>query len=169
MKRIVVFVLCLALLPLTSFTNKHKFYVSVTQIDYNTEEQSLQIISRIFIDDIEEVLRKRYDEAIELGAKTDDTKTDDYLKRYLEQKLSVLVNGKEVRFSFLGKEYEDDLILCYLEVEQITALDTIEVSNQVLMDFFEEQQNIIHVKKGNQRKSLILEKEKETGMLKFSK
>jgi len=59
--------------------------------------------------------------------------------------------------------------LCYLEVENVTTLETITVSNLALMDFFDEQQNIIHVKKGKKRKSLILEKEKDKGMLKFSK
>lgn len=146
----------------------HKFYVSVTQIEYNEEQKSLQIISRIFIDDIEEVLRKRYDETIELVSEKQEAKVDQYLSTYLNQKLVITVNGQEVFFNFLGKEYDNDLVLCYLEVENVTSLEKITVSNQVLMDFFDEQQNIVHVKKGKNRKSLILEKEKDKGMLKFS-
>ncbi len=146
----------------------HKFYVSVTQIEYNEEQKSLQIISRIFIDDIEEVLRKRYDETIELVSEKQETKVDQYLSTYLNQKLAITVNGQEVFFNFIGKEYDNDLVLCYLEVDNIPSLETITVSNQVLMDFFDEQQNIVHVKKGKKRKSLILEKEKDKGMLKFS-
>ena len=68
----------------------------------------------------------------------------------------------------MGKEYDNDLVLCYLEAENVSSLETIEVSNLTLMDFFEEQQNLIHVKKGKKRKSLILEKERDNGMLKFS-
>ncbi|MDH7445043.1 DUF6702 family protein [Aquimarina sp. 2201CG14-23] len=164
-------ILCIAavlLITLSSFTGLHKFYVSVTQIEYNQEQKSLQIISRIFIDDVEEVLRKRYDENIELVSKTEEAKIDQYLSTYLSQKLTINVNGEEVHFNFIGKEYDNDLVLCYLEVENVLSLETISVSNQALMDFFEEQQNIIHVKKGKKRKSLILEKEKDKGMLKFS-
>lgn len=164
-----IFVLGILFISLSSFKTLHKFYVSVTQIEYNEEQQSLQIISRIFIDDIEKVLKNRYDENIELVSEKQEVKVDQYLSTYLNQKLTIIVDGKEVVFNFLGKEYDNDLVLCYLEVENITGLETITVSNLALMDFFDEQQNIIHVKKGKKRKSLILEKEKDQGMLKFSK
>ncbi|WP_299442116.1 DUF6702 family protein [uncultured Aquimarina sp.] len=163
-----LFIVSVLLISLSSFTALHKFYVSVTQIEYNQEQKSLQIISRIFIDDIEEVLRKRYDETIELVSETEETKVDQYLAKYLNQKLTITVNGEEMIFNFIGKEYDNDLVLCYLEVENVPPLKTITISNQALMDFFDEQQNIIHVKKGKKRKSLILEKEKDKGMLKFS-
>jgi len=163
-----LFILSVLLISLSSFTALHKFYVSVTQIEYNQEQKSLQIISRIFIDDIEEVLRKRYDETIELVSEKEEAKIDQYLSTYLNQKLGITVNGEKMFFKFIGKEYDNDLVLCYLEVENVPALKTITVSNQALMDFFDEQQNIIHVKKGKKRKSLILEKEKDKGVLKFS-
>jgi len=167
MKKLLFFA-AIVLVSLSSFTAVHRFYVSVTQIEYNEEQKSLQIISRIFIDDIEEVLRKRYDESLVLVSEKEEAKINQYLDRYLQQKLRIVVNGREVAFSFIGKEYDNDLVLCYLEVTDISSLETITVSNFTLMDFFDEQQNIIHVKKGNKRKSLILEKEKDKGMLKFS-
>ncbi|WP_027393695.1 DUF6702 family protein [Aquimarina latercula] len=167
MKKLLI-ILSVFLVSLSSFTALHKFYVSVTQIEYKEEEKSLQIISRIFVDDIEEVLRKRYDETIELVSNEQEEKVDQYLTTYLKQKLSITVNGEEVFFNFIGKEYDNDLVLCYLEVENVESLKTIVVSNQVLMHFFDDQQNIIHVKKQEKRKSLILEKEKDQGMLKFS-
>ncbi|WP_405207901.1 DUF6702 family protein [Aquimarina sp. LLG6339-5] len=167
MKKLLI-ILSVFLVSLSSFTALHKFYVSVTQIEYKEEEKSLQIISRIFVDDIEEVLRKRYDETIELVSNEPEERVDQYLTTYLKQKLSIIVNGEEVFFNFIGKEYDNDLVLCYLEVENVESLKTIVVSNQVLMDFFDDQQNIIHVKKQKKRKSLILEKEKDQGMLKFS-
>ncbi len=167
MKKIVILFLVSLIFSLSSFI-VHKFYVSVTQVDYNEEEQSLQVISRIFIDDLEEVLRKRYNDAIMLDPDKETSNVDTYIKKYLKQKLVFLVDDKETSFIFLGKEYEDDLIICYLEIENIASLKTVKVSNEILMDLFEEQQNIIHVKKETQRKSLILEKGRSEGMLKFS-
>ncbi|MCK8523942.1 hypothetical protein M0D21_20360 [Aquimarina sp. D1M17] len=167
MKKILLVLFFGAFLLFSSFT-AHKFYVSVTQVDYNQEQQSLQIITRIFIDDLEEVLQERYDNSIELGLKGETSGVETYIKKYLNQKINFVVNGKMASFTYVGKEYEDDLLIFYLEIENITSFDTIEVSNQVLMDLFEEQQNIVHVKKGNKRKSLILEHRRDTGMLKFS-
>ncbi|GAA4108375.1 hypothetical protein GCM10022393_04410 [Aquimarina addita] len=167
MKKI-VFILGVIFLTISSFTTTHKFYVSVTQIDYNEEQKSLQIISRIFVDDFEATLQDRYDSSIKLSSENPNDKIDGYIEKYLQQKISISVNGKPVVFEYIGKEYDNDLILCYLEVEGVQDLETIEVSNTVLMDAFNEQQNIVHVKKGTQRKSLMLENEISQGMLKFS-
>ena len=38
----------------------HKFYVSVTQIDYVPNKKRIEITSRIFIDDFEKALTKKY-------------------------------------------------------------------------------------------------------------
>ena len=167
MKKSLGLVLCVMVITLSSFV-AHKFYVSVTQVEYNKGQQSLQIITRVFIDDIEEVLRQRYDAKIQLEPNAESPNVDEYLEKYFDQKITFIINGEEKPFVFLGKEYEDDLILLYLEIENINSLETFEISNQVLMDLFEEQQNIIHVKNENIRKSLILEKRRDTGMLKFS-
>ncbi len=161
------YALILIVIVCSSFGLLHKFYVSVTQVEFNASKQSLQIISRVFVDDIETVLRERYDTSLRLAGGTEAKALDTYLKNYYEKKLIITVDGKPVQFHFIGKEYEDDLLISYLEVENVAALDQITISNTMLMDFFEEQQNIIHVKKGKQRKSLILEKEKHQGVLKF--
>ena len=156
------------LLVLSSFSPIHKFYVSVTQINYAEEQKSLQIISRLFIDDMEKVLKERYDAEIRLGSEEDTEKVDKLLQKYLRQKLKIEVNDEEKPLVFIGKEYENDLLLCYLEISDISSLQTITVTNSILMDVFEEQQNIVHVKKGKERKSLILQKELEQSLLKFS-
>ena len=39
----------------------HEYYVSVTKVEYAQEQKALQIIAQIFIDDFEELIRKRYD------------------------------------------------------------------------------------------------------------
>ena len=58
------FLLFLALLPLLAFTAAHKFYVSATDIEYNEENRSLQIISYVFVDDLEKLLKTRYSEEL---------------------------------------------------------------------------------------------------------
>ena len=54
-------------LTLSSFAGLHKFYLSVTNVDYAEKEESLQIISRIFVDDMENALKTRYDFDARLG------------------------------------------------------------------------------------------------------
>ena len=67
----------LLVIPLLGFNAAHKYYVSNTQIEYVSEEKELQIISRVFINDFEMLLRQRYDETITL-AETNEAKIIDH-------------------------------------------------------------------------------------------
>jgi hypothetical protein len=159
-------VLLIALVfSIVTASTAHKFYVSTTKIEYVEQQQSVQIISKIFIDDLEEVLRKRYDESIVLDSK--DESEQDFVKRYLLQKLQITINGIPATLEYIGKEYEIDVIKVYFEINDIIELNTIEIENIVLLDLFEEQQNIIHLKTGESRRSLVLNKENPKGMLNF--
>ena len=83
---------------LASNSAKHDYYVSVTNIEYNKEQQSLQIISQIFINDFEKLLRQRYDENITLNSKDEPKSIETYMQRYLSDKLKIKVNGTSVNF-----------------------------------------------------------------------
>ncbi len=158
--------LLVLVIAMSSFAAVHKFYVSVTEIEYNEQGESLQIISRVFIDDFEDVLKKRYDQSITLGER-ESAGVDAHIKKYLEQKLQIEVNSKPVSVNFLGKEYDNDMLVFYLEVENVEDLKTIQVKNTVLMDLYEEQKNLIHVEYQNKIQSLVLTSGKEVNQFNF--
>jgi len=64
----------------------HEFYLSVTDINYVAEKQSLQIISRVFTDDFEDVLNKRYQKDFKLIPSLEVKETDVYIERYIKDK-----------------------------------------------------------------------------------
>ncbi|WP_299521230.1 DUF6702 family protein [Winogradskyella sp.] len=151
-----------------SSTANHEYYVSVTNIEYAEEQKSLQIISQIFIDDFETLLRKRYDESITLAEVDEPKIVDTYMKRYLSDKLKLRVNGVAVEFNFIGKEYKDDITYCYLEIEDISNIQSIEVTNQSLFDVFSEQQNIVRLKLLGKNRSFLLIPDNDTCVLNFN-
>jgi uncharacterized protein DUF6702 len=160
--------LLLLVFPLFSATTAHKFYVSITKIEYVKEKKSLQIITKIFTDDIEDALQQRYNSSISLDSKKETKATDEDVKRYILSKLKIEVNGKPVKLDYIGKEYDVDMLVAYIEVANITDLKSLEVENKILMEMFPEQQNIIHLKTPNSRKSLMLDKDEPNGVLKFN-
>lgn len=145
----------------------HKFYVSITKIEYASEKKSLQIITKIFTDDIEDALQQRYNPSVSLGTKKETAEYRALLKKYILQKLNLKVNGKEVTLNYLGQEYESDMVISYIEVTGVTDIKDIEIENKLLMEIFPEQQNIIHLKTASTRRSLILERENSSGEIKF--
>ncbi len=154
-------------LPLLSFTALHKYYVSLTEIEYVKEEQSVQIITRIFIDDFESALRNRYDVNLTLQTKNENLETEYYIEKYLKDKLKITINDKLLPFNFLGKEYEDDMVLCYMEIPNIESVSSIEVVNKILYDLFPDQKNIVRIKINTINKSILLIKENDKGLLNF--
>jgi hypothetical protein len=155
------------LLSLSSFNTSHKFYVSVTEIEYNEEQKSLQIISRVFIDDLEDMLKKRYDRSLKLSKSSESKDVRAYLEKYLSQKFSIEVNGKKVDVKYLGKEYDNDMAILYLEATNVQDLKSVKVKNAVLTDMFDEQKNLVHVEYRGTTKSLILTKSMDQNMLNF--
>ena len=155
-------------LPLLAFTTAHKFYVSVTQIDYIKEKQSVQITSRIFIDDFEDLIQQRYDETVTLAGKDESEKVNIYIERYLKEKIKLKINGADAEVLFIGKEYENDIMYCYLEVQNIMEINTLEITNKVLFDINQEQQNIVRTNINSKQKSFILIPKNDKGLLNFN-
>ena len=153
--------------PLLSFTMMHKYYVSVTEVQYVESQKSVQIISRIFIDDFEKLLRERYDKDITLAIENEKPTVDYYIDKYIKDKFKIKINEQEVEIKFLGKEYEEDIMVNYLEIENVDEISKIHVVNRILFDVFPDQQNIVRFKVNSKNKSFLLTKENDKGMLKF--
>lgn len=160
--------LILFIIPFFAFTSLHKYYISVTQINYIEEKQSLQITSRIFVDDFEKALRTRYDENLTLSGKNSPEIADVNIQKYLKEKITIKINNKKANIIFIGKEYDGDIMRCYLEVQGVKNIESIEISNQVLFELFEDQQNIVKTKISPQQKSAILSVKNKTVVLKFN-
>lgn len=156
----------LLLIPLFSFST-HKYYVSLTQIEYNTDENSLEIITNVNMDDIEFVLNKEYNIDLKLTTKEELKNTNEYFKKYIDEKLKVIVDKKNVKFNFIGKEYEGDLVYFYLEIKNIINPTSIEISNRLLLTYFNAQQNIVKVTIGSKTLSKILNKTNNKTLLNF--
>jgi hypothetical protein len=162
------FLILFTLLPLFAFTSIHKYYISVTQVNYVQEQQSLQITSRIFIDDFENLLRERYDDNITLAEKDEAEIIDFYLGKYLIEAITIKINNQKVTPTFIGKEYDGDIMRCYIEVEDVKSIQSFEISNKVLFDLFEQQQNIIKTKINAKQKSVIHTSQSHNTVLNFN-
>ena len=158
--------LFLLVFPLLAF-NVHKFYVSVTNINYSEEDKAFQITSRLFIDDLEALLQERYGIEAKLDTDKENPVADAYIEKYLNTKLLLYLNDVKVDYTFLGKKYDNDVVIFYLEVEKVVFEDlkTVVVENELLTDLFDEQKNLVHIKYKGEKKSFILIKSDTKGML----
>ncbi|PQJ73504.1 DUF6702 family protein [Polaribacter butkevichii] len=159
-------ILLLFIIPLLSFS-AHKYYLSLTQIEYRSELHTVQITINVFIDDIEKALNKDYNIDLQLDTKKELKDNDVYFKKYLNQKLHLKIDDVSKTFNYIGKEYDGDLVYFYLEIEDVTGVNTIEISNKILTTHFPQQQNLIKSKVGKKHKSILLNAKNDKGLLKF--
>jgi hypothetical protein len=145
----------------------HPFYISLTEIKYNTKESSLEISQKIFWDDLEVQLAELYEGKIDFLKPKDKADLDRKLKQYILQNNEILVNGKKAELNYLGYEIEEDAAWFYLEAKQIPRPQKVEVRNTILHKRFDGQQNIINFYLEKNPKSLILIKGKDSGILTF--
>lgn len=150
----------------TSFT-MHKFYVSVTQIDYVAKKNRVEITSRIFIDDLNKVLEKKYNKKIHLASNREIPEAKDLVKKYLKDKMSVSINNKPVEMQFLSTEIDNDVLICYLKVSFSEKITTFGFENSILTEMFSDQQNLLHTDINNEKSSYLLTNSERTAFLKF--
>jgi hypothetical protein len=132
-----------------------------------SEAKSLQIIINVFMDDIETALNNDYNIDLQLTTKKELKNNDLYFEKYLKEKLAFKVDGKAKEFKYIGKEYDGDLVYFYLEIENIPQVNTIDISNKILIKHFPDQQNLIKSKVNNKNKSVLLTKEENTAKLEY--
>lgn len=137
----------------------HPFHVSVMDAQYQQSSQSLQISHRLFLDDLEDALKDFHDlEYVDTVEPEDPEALDKLIAAYLKEKVFFVINGEDKQFSYYGSELEGDARWCYYEVKEIDDPAEIEITNVALMDVFDDQQNIIHIKVKDRTQSFKLDK-----------
>jgi hypothetical protein len=143
----------------------HKFYVSLSEIRYNTETERFEVSMRIFPDDLDRALLERSGIHTQLATELEHKSADSLLMVYLLEDFTLQVNGEEIALNYLGKEPESDAIWCYMESSKVVAPETITVGNAILTEYFPDQVNIIQVYHGKWNKGLLLNRNENAGKL----
>jgi hypothetical protein len=140
----------------------------VTEIEYSEKNKSLQITTRIFIDDLELSVRKQTNqESLDLLEPGTGTTTDQLISAYLKEHFKISIDGKPVKINYLASEIEEPAIICYLEIENVKKLKTLSVTNTVIQETHDDQSNLVHITYKSPIKSYRLVREKPTETYKF--
>jgi len=147
----------------------HPIHISVTEINYNEKSKSLQITSRIFIDEMELGVRtQRKEPELDILNPKIGTTTKQLINNYLNAHFKVKIDGNPAKINFLGYEKEDISFVSYLEIENVKKLKTIEVFNDIITEIHDDQSNLVHVTYKSPIKSARLTRENTSEIFTFS-
>jgi hypothetical protein len=145
----------------------HPYYISVVEINHNATDKTLEISCKIFTNDFETTLEKNYKTKVDLVNPTDKGAIDKLIADYIKKHLSLRVDGKPANFSYVGFEKEDEAVYSFFQVDHITSVSKMDVTNSILHDFSDQQINIIHCIVGGKRQSTKLDYPKTDASFQF--
>jgi hypothetical protein len=126
----------------------------------------IQITTRIFVDDLNDALKNQYHKNTFLGTEKETPEDIVLMKKYLSENFKLTVNGKPQDMNYLSDEVEDNVFICYLNIKDVSKINSLAIENSILTEIHPEQQNIIQFNNNGTKKSLLLSSESTKGMLK---
>ena len=144
----------------------HQFYVSITEIQYNRDTQSLEVSCKVFADDYIFAVEKEFSRKLHFGTANQDPKSDEMMEQYALCRLQLKADGQPLTVKYIGKEIEMDVFWFYFEVP-VAGFRELEIGNNMLMELFPSQTNIVHITVDDQKKSLLLNRNQKSGAVEF--
>lgn len=141
--------------------------MAIFQVNYTPEKKMLQITSRIFVDDLNLALEKKYGKKTFLGAEKVSSDDQLILKKYFAENLVIKVNGQSKPTVFLSAALEGDIFICYCRITDVSKLHSVEITNTILTHWNSEQQNILHFTAFGEKNTLLFTATDKSKMLKF--
>ncbi|MCR9249221.1 MAG: hypothetical protein NXI20_02315 [bacterium] len=134
----------------------HPFHISVTEIEFDQDAKAIEIAQKIFIDDLGEVIKDKDGQEYNLFQAPGNEEATTAIKEYVMANFEVIINEKPKDINFLGIQVEEDVMWCFMEIENVKKLKNIKVNSSILTELFDDQMNLIHVKAFGETKSMRL-------------
>lgn len=133
----------------------HAFHTSLTEIQFNPKEKSLEISIRLFTDDLETALTKLNNgQKIMIGGKNDNS--DAVLNKYIQQHFAIITPQKQKKpLNFVGKELEGDATWVYVEMPNSADVKSHILYNDFMQELFDDQTNLVNFLYAGNKKTFL--------------
>lgn len=154
-------------LPMQLAAWVHPMHVSVTEIEMNDKEKRMEIMMRVFIDDLEVTLRRNFKQPELDVLEPKGQSLDALMQSYLQPRLKVALDGKPQVIKYLGHERDHEAFVFYIEVEKVKKWKSIQVQNSIITEIYDDQSNLVHVTVAEMVRSLRLTRTKPADIITF--
>lgn len=154
-------------IPLLLAASSHKFYLSLFQFKYASDEKSVHCTAKVFTDDLELALKKN-GMSVTLGKQIPDS-VGSAIHAYFSKHIELNTGKGNQKWKWIGYEQENEVCFIYLE----SALDSLPNKANLKVDFlqeiYEDQINLTHFEAFGKRQSFNLSKSKPAVQLSFQR
>ena len=162
-KHLVIYVLCLF-----GFSFSHPFHSSIISLKFNDNSRSIEITMRVFANDLEKTINQINDLNIIIDNDDNMQNVDSLIFNYIDKTIFLSINENECDLSWIGKEFETDIVWLYLEILDIDKkIKKISAENRFLFSSFKDQLNIMNFYIHGKQKTIMTHKDKPVDILSF--
>lgn len=141
----------------------HPVHVSVTSMEYNKGEKIFLVSFKVFTDDFETIVERKYGVSLNLGKEDELKNANEYFSRYFMESFIFRVNGEELKEPvFLEKKMDDIAVWLYYKYPTPGNVEEVEIKNVIMLDMFMDQSNLLIFKYNDFEEGFVLNREKIT-------
>ena len=141
----------------------HPIYISVVEI--NSKDNNLEIVFKIFRDDLEDGIKNNLGKNVSIDTQSKLELNNKIIQEYLNAVSSIKVNDEKKEFFFSDFLLENERIKINAKISNNFSIDRIEIYNEILIDVFSNQKNVIFFNIYNQLNNDVLDKSKKKTVL----
>ena len=109
----------------------HPFHATITSFDCKKDSKNIEVTIKIFTNDLEKELRAGKKDDLIIDSKKSLYNIDSLIFMYIKQKMVITINGSKKELSWVGKEIENDITWCYLEIINVDDLSKVSIENKL--------------------------------------
>lgn len=156
MKKILSITGLLALFLLMSFTAA-EFYSTMTKVDYVEGNKTLKFTTKMNSRHVAEVL----------NINVNTTAFEAEVKRYVNSRVDVYVNGEPKVLTFTGSQVSGEAVWVYYEAQDVTSIRSLKIRNSIFVEAFPKQLNLVNVAYKGLQKNMTFQRGKEVNEVSF--
>ena len=141
----------------------HPIYISVIEI--NSKEHNLEVVFKIFRDDLEDGIKNNLGKNVSIDSQSKVELNNKIIQEYLNTLTSIKVNDVKKELLFSDFFLENERIKINSKINNTSLIDSIEIYNEILIDVFSNQKNVIFFNIYNQLNNDVLDKSKKKTIL----
>ena len=139
-------ILCLTALFLYTISSyAHDVFSSFTRIDWNTSDNSIELVIEIQAHELEAKISAIRNEQLTFLDPTHYNTLETATAGYVPKHIQLSVNGQHIMLDYLGMEIERQLVRIYMESTLKEAPKSINFTNSMLLDDLPGQTNSVLV------------------------
>jgi uncharacterized protein YuzE len=136
----------------------HVFYVSIAKVKWNPQQQRIELSIRLFTSDLEQAVEAQGGPKLNLWTPREHPESNRFVAAYLTSRLHFRIDGQVLPLEYTGKADALDATACFLQIRNVKTVRTIEIDNQILLDLFEDQTNVVQFEVEDEKKFVNLNK-----------